>query len=140
MAHIEYSGINPESIELINSNEFGAVLAAHPELKLVTVEEDDETGAEIFNEATLPLPEGYYDCVAVMDRSVPDAFMWVLNDSQCFTEDPSPAFIDVLKVMDAFSVKTQEERLFLSMDPDFYTDDPEVLAAKFDFATGEYIL
>ena len=141
MAHIEYSGINPESIELVNSDEFRAVLAAHPNLQLVTVDEDEETGDEIFNEVTLPLPEGYYDCVALMDRSNPDSFMWVLNDSPAFVEDPCSGFIEVLKVMDAYSVKTLEERLFeLEGHPGLYLDSEEVLAAEFDFANGEYIL
>lgn len=140
MAHIEYSGINPASIELVNSAEFRSVLTTNPNLRLVTVEENDH-GDEVFNEVTLPLPESYYDCVAAMDRNNPDAFMWVLNDSSCFVEDPSHAFIEILNVMDAYSKKTLEARIFaLEGHPWLYFDSEEVLNAIYDYANGDYIL
>ena len=138
MARIEYIAIHPKFTEFITSEEFNTVLIANPNLKLFKIEEDEETDEELFN----PLPEGFYDCVALMDRNDPDAFMWVLNDSYCIVKDPSPEFIEVLKVMDAFHVKTIKERLF-SLEGQsawFYLGSAEVLAAEFNFATAEYIL
>lgn len=139
MATIEYAGINPESIELLNSEEFCALLTAHQSLRLITVEEDDE-GDEIFTHVPLPLPEGHYDCVAVVDKADNDAFMWVLYDDCVSVQDPSPAFVEVLRVMDDYSKSTLGERLFISRDLDLYVDSPEVLTAEFDFATGDYVL
>ena len=142
MTTIEYSGIAPEDVALINSPEFRAVLAAHPNLKVVTVEEtyDADEITEIFHEMKLPLVDGIPDYIAVMDRDDEDAFMWVLHDDYATVEDPSPAFVEVLKLMDAFSIKTLEERLFQPSNEDLYNDSPEVLAADFDFANGDYIL
>lgn len=139
MARLEYSGINPTSIEFINSDEFSAVLASHPNLRLVTTGEEDEDDNELLVDVTLPLPDGFYGCIAIMDA---DAFMWVLNDSYCIINNPSAAFIEVLKAMDVFSVKTLKQRLF-SLEGSqtwLYMDSAEVLAAEFDFANGEYIL
>lgn len=142
MTTIEYSGIAPEDVALINSPEFRAVLAAYPNLKVVTVEENYDSGElkEIFREMQLPLVDGIPDYIAVMDRDDEDAFMWVLHDDYATVEDPSPAFIEVLKLMDAFSLKTLDERLFQPANEDLYTDSPEVLAAEFNFTTGDYIL
>ena len=140
MAHIEYNGINPESTELLHSDEFKAVLTAFPNLRLVTVEENDY-GDEVFKEVSLPLPDDYYDCVALISINNPDDFMWVLGDGPSFVENPSSGFIEALKVMDAYSVKTLEERLFaLEGHPSLYLDSEEVLNARYDYANGIYIL
>jgi hypothetical protein len=125
MARIEYSAISPASVEFINSDEFRAVLTAHPNLRLVTIGEEDEDGDELLVDVTLPLPEGHNEFVAVMDT---DALMWVLQVSYCIVKDPSPAFVEVLKVMDAYSVKTLEERLFSREGQ-----------SAFDFANGDYV-
>lgn len=140
MVHIEYSGISPESVELINSDQLGSVLAAHPNLRLVTVEEDEDDDNEVYNEVVLPLPEEHDACVAVMDKDDDDAFMWVLNDDYQMVADPSPAFVEVLRVMDDFSKQTLAERLFMTQHDDLYVDSPEVLAAEFDFSIGDYII
>lgn len=139
MARIEYSAINPKSVELINSDEFKAVLAAHPNLRLVTFGEMDEDDNELLIDVTLPLPEGNDSFVAVMDG---EALMWVLQVSYCIVKNPSPALIDVLKVMDAYSVKTLGQRIY-SREGQFawlYVEEADILAAEFDFANGEYIL
>lgn len=139
MVNIEYAAIAPESVELVNSEEFRSILTAHPSLRLITVEEDDE-GDEVFTHVPLPLPDGHYACVAVVDKDDDDAFMWVLNDDYDSVADPSPAFIEILRVMDDFSIRKLDERLFISPDPDRYVDSPEVLAADFDFNKGDYII
>lgn len=137
MAHIEYSAIHPKFTEFITSEEFNAVLIANPNLKLVRIEEDAETEEELFN----PLPESFYDCVALMDRNDPDAFMWVLNDSYCIAKDPSPVFIDVLKVMDAYYAKTLNQRIFTREGQFAWlpVTEEEMLAVEYDFTTGEYL-
>lgn len=141
MTSIDYFGIAPESIELINSDEFRAVLAAHPNLRLVTPDPDGyDTGEETFNDVTLPLPEGHDDCVGVEDSDNDDEFMWVLYDDCDSISDPSPAFIEILKVMDAFSFKTLGERLFSPQRTGRYMDDPALLAAEFDYSQGVYIV
>lgn len=146
MTSIEYSAIAPEDVALINSPECRAILAAHPNLKVVTVEETDEVDgiyyetAEIFHEMTLPLVDGIPDYIGVIDRDDDEAFLWVLHDDYVMVQDPSPAFIELLKLMDAFSIKTLDERLFHSRNEGVYADSPEVLAAEFDFTVGDYIL
>jgi hypothetical protein len=141
MVTIDYFGIAPESIELINSEEFRAVLEAHPNLRLVKNDpEAYDKGEEIFLDVTLPLPEDHDDYVGVEDRDNDDAFMWILYDDCDMVSDPSPAFIEVLKVMDTFSFKTLGERLFSPQSSGRYMDDPALLAAEYDFTTGEYIL
>lgn len=138
MVTIEYMGMDPEEVELVNSPEFRAALDAHPNVRLVTVTEDDK-GNDIYHEASLPL-SATGDNVAVLEWENEDSFLWVLFAEDAHVHDPSPAFIDILKVMDAYSVKTYEERLFLSPDEDVLNSDPEVLAAPYDFNTGDYIL
>lgn len=139
MARIEYIGINPKFIEFINSDEFNAALSANPNLRLVTLGEYDEDGNELIVDVTLPLPEGHNEYLAVMNA---ENFMWVLQDSYCIVKDPSPAFIEVLKVMDAFHVKIIKERLF-SLEGQsawLYLGSAEVLAAEYDYANAEYII
>lgn len=145
MTTIEYSAIAPEDVTLVNSPEFRAILAAHPNLKVVTVEETGEVdGAynrtEIYHEMALPLVDGIPDYIGVIDRDDDEAFLWVLHDDYVMVQDPSPAFIELLKLMDAFSIKTLDERLFHSGNEGVYADSPEVLAAEFDFTVGDYIL
>lgn len=138
MARIEYSAIHPKSVELINSDEFQTVLAANPNLRLVTFGEDDEDSNELLIDVTLPLPEGNDKFVAVMDA---DALMWVLQVSYCIVKDPSTAFIEVLKVMDAYYAKTLGQRLFTREGQFAWlpVSEAEMLAAEYDFATGEYL-
>lgn len=145
MTYIDYMGIAPESIELVNSVEFKNVLETYPNLRLVTTafDEDgneiiDEDGNEIFNEVSLPLPAGHDTYVGIEDRNDKDAFMWVLYDDCDSVTDPSPGFIAVLQAMDDFSVQTLNERLFMPKDPDLCLDDDAILEAKFDFAKGDY--
>lgn len=138
MARIEYSSINPKSVDLINSDEFKAVLAAHPNLSLVTFGELDEDDIPLLIDATLPLPEDNDEVVGIMDE---EAMMWVLQFSYCIVKDPSPAFIDVLKVMDAYSVKTLNQRIFTREGQFAWlpVTEEEMLAVEYDFATGEYL-
>ena len=89
---------------------------ANPELSLVTIEEEDEYVNRQFYLVELPLPKGHDENVAVIDVDNRDSLMWILNDSFCFVEDPSPAFIELLKVMDDYSIENLEARLFLSQN------------------------
>lgn len=140
MATIEYFGINPNATELLLFKEFRSVIDANPELSLVTIEEADEYVKEQFYLVEFPLPKGHDENVAVIDVDNRGSIMWVLNDSPCFVEDPSPAFIELLKVMDAYSIENLEARLFMSQADDLPEDSPEILAAEYDFTKGEYIL
>lgn len=141
MATIEYFGINPNATELLGNKEFRSVIDANPELSLVTIEGADEYVKEQFYLVELPLPKGHDENVAVIDVDNRDSFMWVLkDDSPSSVTDPSPAFIELLKVMDAYSIENLESRLFLSQDDDLSEDSPEVLSAEYDFVKGEYIL
>jgi hypothetical protein len=140
MVHIEYSGISPESIDLINSDQLRSVLTAYPNLRLVTVDEDEDDDNEVYNEVALPLSEDHDACVAVLDKDDDDAFMWILDDDYQMVTDPSPAFIEVLRVMDDFSKRTIDERLFMTQHEDLYVDSPTILAAEFDFSTGDYLI
>lgn len=137
MVAIDYSAIDPDSIELINSDAFKAVLKAHPGLRLVKVEEDEESYDEIFEDVTLPLPEGFSECLGVIDTES-DVFMWVLYDDSDVIYDPPPALIDVLKVMDEFSTRTLGNRLFHVFTREIFTDSPEIMESRFDFAAGDY--
>ena len=116
MVTIEYFGINPNATELLGNKEFRRVIDANPELSLVTIEEEDEYVNRQFYLVELPLPKGHDENVAVIDVDNRDSLMWILNDSFCFVEDPSPAFIELLKVMDDYSIENLEARLFLSQN------------------------
>ena len=140
MVYIEYFGINPESIEFVHSSEFRAVLTAHPNLRLVKIDEDED-GGELIVDAVLPLQEGYYDYVGVIDTEKDNDCMWILYGENCeMVEDPSPTFIEILKLMDAFSIKTLKSRIFLPENGEHYRYSPELLTAEFDFTTGGYKL
>lgn len=138
MARIEYSAIHPKFAEFINSDEFKAVLAANPNLRLVTFGEDDEDGNELLIDATLPMPEGSDKFVGVMNA---DGILWVLHDSYCIVKDPSPEFIAVLKVMDAYYAKTLNQRIFTREGQFAWlpVSEAEMLAVEYDFTTGEYL-
>lgn len=139
MARIEYSSIHPKFAEFINSEEFKAVLAAHPNLRLVAFGEEDEDGDELLIDVTLPLSEDNDKIVGVMDE---EAILWVLQFSYCIVKDPSPAFIEVLKVMDAYYAKTLNQRIFTREGQFAWlpVTEEEMLAVEYDFATGEYLL
>ena len=139
MVSIEYLGINPDSIELINSKQFRAVLAANPNLRVVTVRDDEETGDETVIDLTLPLPENHDDYVAVLD-SDNDEHLWVLYDDCDTVDDPSPAFIEILKIVDAYSRKHLESRIFIPKDETLSIEDEIVLDAEYDYTTGDYFL
>lgn len=139
MVSIEYNGLNPDCMELINSKQFRAVLAAHPSLRVVTVREDEETGEASVIDLTLPLPESHNNYVAVID-SGNDELMWVLYDDSDAVYDPSPAFIELLKVMDAYSRRHLESRIFIPKDENLSIDNEAVLDAEYDYITGDYFL
>lgn len=140
MTTIEYFGINPNATELLNSKEFRSVLETYPELSLVTVEEEHEYAKGHFYKVELPLPEDHDENIAIIDVDDRGTFMWILNEDLCFVNDPSPAFIEILRVMDAFAIETLDARLFMSQDSELCEDDPEILSAKYNFTIGEYIL
>lgn len=139
MVSIDYNGLNPDSVEFINSKQFRAVLAAHPTLRLVTIGEDKETKAETVIDLTLPLPESHNDYIALID-SGNDELMWVLYDDWDTVYDPSPAFIETLKVMDAYSRRHLESRIFIPKDENLSIEDEIVLDAEYDYTTGDYFL
>lgn len=138
MATIEYMGMSTDAVELVNSAEFKAALEAHPNLRLVTVEQDDN-GDDVYTDVSFPL-KASDDNIAVLDRENEDYFMWVLLEENAHVHDPSPAFIAILGIMDAFAIKTYGERLYLSPDEEVLCDDPKVLAATYDFSIGDYLL
>ena len=139
MVSIDYLGLNPDAIELINSKQFRAVLAAHPNLRVITVREDEETGDETLTDLTLPLPENHNEYVAVIDSNN-DELMWVLYDDCDEVYDPSPAFIEILKIMDAYSRKHLESRIFIPKDENLSIEDEVVLDSEYDYTTGDYFL
>lgn len=141
MVRIDYLVVHLEAAELVNSPEFHSVLTAYPEFKLVTVGEDED-GDETFIPVTLPLPEDVDESLGVMNMNTMKEFVGIVNtyDDELSIDDPSPAAIEFLKVMDDFSVKTEESRIFFPTQEDMYTDSPEILTAEFDYTTGEYIL
>lgn len=139
MTIIDYLGLAPDSIELVNSAEFRAVLAANPNLRVITVREDEETGDETAIDLTLPLPDNHDAYVAVID-SDNDELMWVLYDDEDTVYDPSPAFIEILKIMDAYSRRHLETRIFIPKDKNLSIDDEVVLDAEYDYTTGDYFL
>ena len=52
--------------------------------------------------------------------------MHVIYDDLTHIIDPSPEFIEILKLMDAFSIKTLNKRIF-EAPLNFKTDDPVIL-------------
>ena len=140
MTTINYSGINPQAFGIVNSEAFHFLLENNPNLTLVEVSDDDEDGDEVFTRIALPLHYEADNGIALIDSADDDKFMWVLNDDYASVEDPSDSLIEALKIMDAFSIRTQESRLFECQDTGLYLDDPQVLEADYDFTTGEYIL
>lgn len=142
MAYIEYHGIDTRfcnAAELLNSAEFRAVLDANPHLYLLESEYFGIWGEDVtYSEVTPPVPEKYSSNVFIRDTLHNNA-MHVIYDDLTEVFDPSPELIEILKLMDAFSVKVMNKRIF---QPPLYfkNDDPEILSAKFDFNEGSYQL
>lgn len=140
MTIISYYAINPESFGLVNSEAFHYLLENNPNLDLVEVSYDDETGDEIFTTAATPLSSEPENCIALIDRSDDDKFMWVLYDDEASVEDPSAALIEALTIMDAYSTRTEEMRIFIDENGEYDLDDPRLLEVDYNFTTGEYEL
>jgi hypothetical protein len=139
MTTINYSGISPQAFGLLSAEAFHFLLKNNPNLNLVEVSYDDENGDEIFTPVTPPLQYEPDNCLALIDRTDDDNFLWVLYDDYASIEDPSDSLIEALEIMDAFSTRTQETRLFATKTG-LYLDEPRLLEADFSFTTGEYIL
>lgn len=140
MTTISYYAINPECFGLVNSEAFHYLLKNNPNLSLVEVSYDDETGDEIFTAITTPLHSEPENCVALIDNDDDEKFMWVLYDDEASVEDPSTALIEALTIMDAYSIRTEETRIFIDENGEYDLDDPQLLEVDYDFTTGEYIL
>lgn len=140
MTTINYSGIDPQAFGLVNSEAFHFLLENNPNLALVEVSYDDEDGDEVFTHCALPLHYEADNGIGIIDRTDGEKFMWVLNDDYYSVEDPSDSFIEALVIMDAFSIRTQETRLFQPKNTGLYQDDLRILEADYDFTTGDYVL
>lgn len=142
MAYIEYYGIDTRfcnAAEFLNSAEFRAVLDANPHLCLLKSEYSGIWAEDVtFSEVTLPVRENYPSNLFIRDTKNNKA-MNVIYDDLTEVIDPSPEFIEILQLMDAFSVKTLNKRIF-EAPLNFKTDDPEILSAEFDFQKSAYKL
>jgi hypothetical protein len=149
LAYIIYEGIDPRfsaSAEMVNSAEFRVILAANPHLQLFEVEDYGVFDAwdknrcrdTTFRELTLPMSENHSEHVEIRDTKN-NKTMWILFDDTTEVEDPSPELIAILKIMDAYSLKTRNKRIF-STPQHYEHDDHVVLSAEYDFATGDYKL
>lgn len=142
MAYIEYYGIDTRfcnAAGLLNSAEFRAVLNANPHLYLLESEYSGIWAEDVtFSEVNPPVRENYPSNVFIRDTKN-DKAMNVIYDDLTEVIDPSPEFIEILELMDAFSVKTLTKRIF-EAPLNFKNDDPEILSAKFDFQKGTYKL
>jgi hypothetical protein len=140
MTTINYSGIGTDCYGILSTEGFHYLLKNHPNLDLVEVTYDDDTDDEIFTVIKAPLHAEPENCVGLIDRTDNDKFMWVLYDDYASVEDPSDSLIEALTIMDAFTTRTQETRLFETKHEGVYLDDTRLLEADFDFEAGEYIL
>jgi hypothetical protein len=140
MAYIEYHGIDTRfcnASEFLNSARFRAVLDANPHLYLFESGYAGIWAEEVtLGEVNPPFPENYYPNLFIKDTKT-DTTMWVLYDGLAEVEDPSPEFIEIMELMDAFSLKIQNQRIFEPL-PYYKKDEPEMLAAEFDFVEGAY--
>lgn len=142
MTYIEYYGIDNRfcnSAELVNSAEFRAILAANPHLQLLETEYSDIWGEDAMDlEIILPIRENHPSNLFIRDTKNKNALNVIFDD---LTEviDPTPEFIEILKLMDAFSVKTLNKRIF-EAPLNFKNDDTVILSAEFDFQKGSYKL
>lgn len=140
MTTINYSGISLDCYGLLSTEGFHYLLKNNPNLNLVEVSYDDDSGDEIFTPITAPLYTEPENCIALIDNDDDEKFMWVLYDDYSSIEDPSDSLIEALGIMDAFMTKTQETRLFLPQNTALYQDDQRILEADYDFVAGDYDL
>jgi hypothetical protein len=140
LAYIEYYGIDTRfcnASEFLNSAEFRAVLDGNPHLYLLESEYSGIWAEEVtFSEVNPPVPEKYSSNLFIRD-TLNDEAMHVIYDDLTHIIDPSPEFIEILKLMDAFSIKTLNKRIF-EAPLNFKTDDPVILESEFDFSEGSY--
>lgn len=139
MTTINYCGIGLDCYGLLSTEGFHFLLKNNPNLDLVEVSYNDETGDEIFTPITAPLYAEPESCIALIDRTDNDNFVWVLYEDYASVEDPSDSLIEALKIMDAFAIRTQETRIFETATG-YCLDDARLLEADYDFTTGEYDL
>lgn len=140
MAYVEYHGIDTrfcDATAFLNSSGFRAILDKNPHLYLLESEYKGIWGEDVtFHEVNPPFPEKYSSNLFIRD-TLNDKAMHIIYDDLTEVIDPSPEFIEILKLMDTFSIETLNKRIFTSSQ-DWKADSQEIMTAEYDFSEGAY--
>jgi hypothetical protein len=137
-----YFGYEYHNFDFINSQEVQDFLAKYDHLKMVMETFDPETDEEIIKEISLPFPEEDADGpIMLLDTRLDEAdyedhALLIHHQDDAFIMNPSPEFIEFLKMMQADFAKNGEEFFVKLLDQDDDEDEPE---GEFDFDTFTYI-
>lgn len=136
-----YFGYEYSNFDFINSQEVQDFLAKYDHLKIVMETIDPETEEEIIKELTFPFPEEDADGrIWLLDTRLDEAdyedhALLIHHQDDAFIMNPSPEFIEFLKMMQADFAKNGEEFSVTLLDQ----DDEDERDGEFDFDTLTYI-
>jgi hypothetical protein len=139
---IMYFGYEYANFDFINSQEVQNFLEKYEHLKIVMETIDPKTNEEILKELSFPFTVDDADGPIMLLNTRLDAAdyeghaLLIHHQDDAFAINPSPEFVEFLKMMQADYAKHEKE-LFVDMSTDDYED--ERWNWEFDFTKGKYI-
>ena len=136
-----YFGYEYSNFDFINSQEVQDFLAKYDHLKIVMETIDTETEEDILKELTFPFNEKDSDGpIMLLDTRLDEAdyeghALLIHHQDDAFVMNPSPEFIEFLKMMQADFAKKGKEFSVTLLDQ----DDEDERDGEFDFDTFTYI-
>lgn len=137
-----YFGYEYHNFDFINSQEVQDFLTKYDHLKMVMESIDPETEEEIIKEITFPFNDEAEGRIWLLDTRLDEATyedhaLLIHHQDDAFIMNPSPAFIEFLKMMQADFTKNGEEFFVSLLDQD--DEDEDEQDGEFDFDTFTYI-
>ena len=144
---IRYFGYDYCNHHFINSQEMRDFLAEHDYLKIAVGTIDEETGEETLKPLTFPITgDDANSPIMILDTRLDREEMdieereanalFIHHEDDAYAFNPSPEFMEILKMMQADYAKREEE-LFDDVSTCDY--EGERWNWEFDFTTGTYI-
>jgi hypothetical protein len=135
-----YFGYEYTNFDFINSKEVQDFLAKYDHLKIFMEDIDPETEEEIIKELTFPFNDEAEGPIWLLDTRLDEAdyedhALLIHHQDDAYIMNPSPEFIEFLKMMQADFTKNGEEFFVKLLDQ----DDEDEQEGEFDFDTFTYI-
>lgn len=140
-AEIMYIGFEFNDHEFINSEQLRDFLSQHPYLHISEIENDDETGEEVFRRLDLPVADNEGPVVIVDERleGSEDDYLLICHEDDAYIDNPSAEFVAILKMMQKVKAEDEEEMFIDQSAFGSENPSPSHWSWEFDFTTGKYV-